>query len=129
MSTFCGKPVANVRFNSSVINILLFIIIVGYTSSLLHSSKNFASLKEAAPLQYFDLLFNYWQKHNFAFEAANGKDQRLNSASILAILLKLINVDYEKRGPKNCLIWNGRDNGAGERPYLQWRQKKFVYVD
>ena len=104
-------------------------IIVGHTQSLLHSSKKFESLKDAAPLQYFGLLFNYWQKHNFAFEAANGKDYQLTAANILSILLNLINIDYEERGPKNCFVWKGFINNITMRPYLRWRRNtKFVLV-
>ena len=94
-------------------------IIAGHTQSLLHISKNFESFKDAAPLQYFDLLFNYWQKHNFAFETANGNDYHLTTANIFSILFSLINIDYEERGPKNCMRWKGLRVAVNERPLIQ----------
>ena len=102
---------------------LLSHFLVGDTRSLLHSVRTFQSFERSEPLLYFDLLFGYWQANNFALEKANGEAYALTAANFFTVLLDLVDVDYDQRTDKKCLIWKRRTDVA-QRAIIRSSKKR-----
>ena len=94
------------------------LITIGFWKGVQNTMSKFNSFSPQRRA-YFNLLFELWKEHKFAFIEEAEDAIILDTTAIMSILCQLTNVSFEKRTLKGCMLWRGDDFSDG-RPRLQW---------
>ena len=104
-------------------SIFVKIVFIGGRSDYSKGYEDAYNERSTIQQEFFNLLFEEWRKELFALEGIDGAVYRLNTPTIIGILLNATNVDFSTRHPQGCFVYVGK-LPANERPLARFPSAK-----